>query len=204
MASKVEIANRALTKLGEDRILSLADDTKAARTLNSMFDIVRDAELRRSNWNFAVSRAQLAASTTDPEWGFGYAYPLPADFLKLLDIDGSWSCPAQTDYVTYDNSIFRIENVADVGSCIVTDLAAPLKIRYTMRATDTAKYDPAFVEALACRLAIEACETLTQSGTKKQAAMVEYRMAINEAITANAVENPARALADDSWIRSRL
>lgn len=202
MASSVEIANRALTKLGEARILSLSDDTKAARTINSMFDIVRDAELRRNNWNFAVKRDALAASSTDPAWGFDNAFPLPADFLRLLDIDGAWRAVGLVDYSAYDNGIFRIENVGG-SKCIVTDLAAPLSIRYTAKVTDPALMDSAFVEAFACRLAMEACETLTQSNAKRQLAMQEYIDSINSAIAANAVENPPSALADDSWIMSR-
>lgn len=203
MVSKVDIVNRAATKLGDDRVLSLSDDTKVARTFNSMYDIVRDAELRRNCWNFAVKRASIAASITAPDWGFSYAYPLPSDFLRLLDIDGSWSDPGLDDYISYDNSKFRIEGVGDIGKCIVTDMSAPLYVRYAAIVTDTNMYDSAFVEAFACRLAYEACETLTQSNTKKSALLGDYMMAVREAIQSNAVENPARAMPDDAWIMSR-
>lgn len=205
MASDVEIVNRALTKLGAERILSLTDDVKNARVMNSMFVSVRDAELRRHNWNFAVKRASLAASTTDPDWGFDNAFPLPSDFLRLLDIDGSWSAVGLADYVGYDNAIFRIETVGDDNiKCIVTDLSAPLLIRYTRRVTDANLMDSAYIEALACRLAAEGCESITQSNSKRDLAMREYNDAISSAILANAIENPPSALADDSWVMSRL
>lgn len=205
MASDVEIVNRALTKLGAERILSLTDDVKNARVMNSMFVSVRDAELRRHNWNFAVKRASLAASTTDPDWGFDNAFPLPSDFLRLLDIDGSWSAVGLSDYVGYDNAIFRIETVGDDNiKCIVTDLSAPLLIRYTRRVTDANLMDSAYIEALACRLAAEGCESITQSNSKRDLAMREYNDAISSAILANAIENPPSALADDSWVMSRL
>lgn len=205
MASDVEIVNRALTKLGAERILSLTDDVKNARVMNSMFVSVRDAELRRHNWNFAVKRASLAASTTDPDWGFDNAFPLPSDFLRLLDIDGSWSAVGLDDYIGRDNAIFRIETVGDDNiKCIVTDLSAPLLIRYTRRVTDANLMDSAYIEALACRLAAEGCESITQSNSKRDLAMREYNDAISSAILANAIENPPSALADDSWVMSRL
>ena len=205
MASDVEIVNRALTKLGAERILSLTDDVKNARVMNSMFVSVRDAELRRHNWNFAVKRASLAASTTDPDWGFDNAFPLPSDFLRLLDIDGSWSAVGLDDYIGRDNAIFRIETVGDDNiKCIVTDLSAPLYIRYTRRVTDANLMDSAYIEALACRLAVEGCESITQSNSKRDLAMREYNDAISSAILANAIENPPSALADDSWVMSRL
>lgn len=84
MASKITICNRALSKLGADRITSLDDDNKAARAMKSAFDFVRDAELRAHVWNFSVKRAELAALASVPVWGYSYEYALPTDFLKLL------------------------------------------------------------------------------------------------------------------------
>jgi hypothetical protein len=49
-ASAVQIANLALTKLGEHRILSLTDDSKQARCINALFDLWRDSELARQRW----------------------------------------------------------------------------------------------------------------------------------------------------------
>lgn len=204
MASKVEIANRAAVKLGQEHILSLTDNTKVARTFNSMFDIVKDAELRDHNWNFATKRASLAASTTAPDWGFLYAYPLPARFLKLLDIDGVWAANLQDSYVSSDNSMFRIEVVGEATKAIVTDLAAPLYIRYTESVEDPTLFDSLFVEVFASRLALESCEAITQSSGLYGRIADQYMRALNSAIAANAVENPPATLMDTSWLQSRL
>src|SRR5690606_40618312 len=61
-------------------------------------------------------------------------------------------------------------------------------------------FDALFVEAFACRLAAEACETITNSNTKKQAAWAEYGEAIGQARRANAIERPAVAMSDDTWL----
>jgi hypothetical protein len=69
MASQVDIANRALTKLGAARIISFGDDNKQARAVESMFDIVRDAELRSHIWSFSVRRTSSGCASNNPCMG---------------------------------------------------------------------------------------------------------------------------------------
>ncbi|MGU4696729.1 hypothetical protein K6L09_08685 [Burkholderia cepacia] len=193
MASQVGIANRALTKLGSVRITSLDEDSKAAATLNSMYDDVLDACLREHVWSFAKTRAQLAALADAPLFGFSYQYRLPADFIRLIQI-GQFLVYPKTD----TRGLFSIES----GN-ILTDLQAPLYIRYAKRVTDPNAMDPLFREAFACRLAIEACEAITQSATKRQAAWGEHDRAIAQAIRINAIERPSQPIADDTWLEAR-
>lgn len=199
MASQVEIANRALTKIGELRILSLSDDVEAARVISSLWDVVRDAELRARNWNFSVSRTSLAALAAAPSWGFDYQYQLPTDCLRVLQVDEYFPGPSMSDYRNRSEAVWSIE-----GRKILTDLAAPLKIRYIARVEDTGSWDAAFNEVFACRLAVEICERITQSNTKRDLAWNEYNEAINFAVRADAIENPPEPLPDDSWMLSRL
>nr|WP_175800910.1 hypothetical protein [Burkholderia anthina] len=193
MASQVGIANRALTKLGSARITSLDEDSKAAATLNSMYDDVLDACLREHVWSFAKARAQLAALADAPLFGFGYQYRVPSDFIRLIQI-GQFLVYPKTD----TRGLFSIES----GN-ILTDLQAPLYIRYTKRVTDPNAMDALFREAFACRLAVEACEAITQSSTKRQAAWVEHDRAIAQAIRVNAIERPSQPIGDDTWLESR-
>src|SRR3954471_2474575 len=84
---KTSIANYALSKAGEDPVLALTDDTKKARLLNRIFDQVRDAELRRVRWKFSIKRDMALALVEPPAWGYSYKYPLPADFLALVQVN---------------------------------------------------------------------------------------------------------------------
>ena len=86
---------------------------------------------------------------------------------------------------------------------LLTDLPAPLKVRYIHRVENMALLDPLFVEVLACKLALEACETLTQSGQKRQAAADDYRFSVSEAVRQDAIENPPDELPWGSWLDSR-
>lgn len=199
MASKVEIANRALTKIGEARILSLSDDVEAARTIGSLWDIVRDAELRIRKWKFSVLRTSLAALATTPSWGYDYEYQLPAACLRILQVNDIYPGVSLSDYRSMDETEWRVE-----GRKILTNISAPLKIRYIARIEDTGQWDAAFTEAFACRLAAEVVERLTQSNTKKETAWSEYKQAISMAVRADAIESAPEPLPDSEWIIGRL
>ncbi|WP_038855167.1 hypothetical protein [Bordetella trematum] len=191
--SLVDIANRALTKLGAGRIISLDDDSQASNTLSSMFGIVRDAELRKNLWHFSKARAELPAISSAPLFGFSHHYQLPADFLRLIEVNGR-GCRARPQLDAW----YSIE-----GGRILINQAGPLRIRYARRVEDPNLFDALFVEALACKLAFEACETLTNSNSKKQMAADEYAVAVADARRMNAIERPAQAVSDDTWLESR-
>lgn len=193
MANDVSIANRALTKLGASRILLLTDDTEQARVMNSMFVDVRDSELRRHWWNFSIKRDSLPALADKPSWGYEKQYPLPSDYLAMIQVN---------DQYVRSGSKFKAAWSIEDGK-ILTDYASPLKIRYVKRQTDAGSFDPLFVEVLACKLALEAAEPLTQSASKKQAAFDEYKFALMEALRQDAIENPPDEMPWGTWLESR-
>lgn len=203
MASQVEICNRALTKLGAARITALTDNSKSARVMASLWDTVRRSELRRRNWGFAMARDSLPASATAPAWGFANAFPLPSDFLRLSQVNDTFAVPSLTDYRQEDDAAWSIERVGGVV-CICCDFDAPLKVRYVVDVTDPAQFDALFVEALASKLAYEACYEITQSRQGMEAAMQDYKAAITDAARNNAIEKAPAGLPDDSWIMGRL
>lgn len=199
MASQTEIANRALSKIGASRILDLSDDTKEARAVTAAWNVLRDAELRIRSWNFAMQRTTLPAMEDDPAWGYALQYQLPSDCLRIVQVNDVYWAQGLVNYRNSDTSMYKLE-----GNKILTDVPAPLKLRYIKRVEDTTQWDAAFVEVFACRLAAELCEEITDSTTKRQLAWDEYKQAVAAAIKANVVEVPPAPLPDDSWVISRL
>lgn len=189
MASNVEIANRALQILGQDRISALTDNTENARRVNAIFEEMRDMELMAHPWVFAVERVALAADAVEPEWGRANSFTLPADFLMLYP-----SYPEDND-PTLD---WEIE-----GNKILTDDDAPLYLRYIKRVEDPTYFGPLFREALACRLALALCEQVTASGTMKESVRGDYEQAIRSARLRNAIARRPVDAAEDSWIYER-
>jgi len=198
VASNIDIANAALLKLGADRITSLNDHNDRARVLSQRFTMVRDAELRRHRWRFALSRASVPALADPPEFGYARAFQLPSDFLRLVQVGEYDLGDSLADYRSAPTARWALE-----GRTILTDLPSPLSLRYIRKVTDSALFDSAFVEAFAARLAWECCERITQSDSKRQLAAGEYKEAVREAIRANAIEAPPEYGSDDSWVMAR-
>jgi hypothetical protein len=198
MATPTDIANRALQKLGSSRIMSIDDLARNAQEARGCYEILRDAELRRHPWSFAIGRQALAAQDAPPAWGAAFAYPLPADCLRLVEVEGADAWDGQ-DYRGGAGPAWRIEDAK-----VVTDLPAPLNVRYVRREPDATRFDPCFVEVLACRMAAEMAEALTQSSGKRQLALAEYKDAVGQARRLNAIETAPERAPDDAWLMGRL
>ncbi len=189
MASKVEIANRALQLIGAKRIVSLTEDSRNARAANAAYEPVKRAELRKHPWCFATKRKQLPASATEPIFTRANSFPLPSDFIRLLPPD------PETNFNDMD---WIIE-----GRNIITNDGAPLDVRYIYDVTDPNEMDVLFREALAAKLAEQLCEEITQSNAKLAAANAAYKDVIAEAKRSNAIEKVAEKPPEDEWVTCR-
>lgn len=190
MASKTEIANRAITKLGEDRVTNVdTENVKSAKTIREMWDIERRALLSAFPWSFAITRVQMAREVSTPAWGYSYQYALPSDFLALIEI--------------YGDPDYSLESDATGGQRILTDEGGPLYIKYIRDVTNTSEFDPFFVASFASKLALEACETITQSNNKKQVLFDEYRLSLKAAYAGNSIQNKPQGVQDTDWGTAR-
>jgi hypothetical protein len=198
-ASNVAIANLALTKLGDLRILNLTDNTKPAREVNAVFDMTRDYLQRRFSWRFCIKRANLAADTSTPLWDWTYQYPIPTDCMRILQVGQWYPSPDLSDLISTGGQEYVLE-----GKYILSNQAGPLKLRYLSRVEDPVQFDAAFDMAFSAYLAYILAEPLTASAEQKQMAYNDYRNAIKDAVIANAIENPPESLADQTWILARL
>lgn len=186
MASVVEICNVALQKLGAGRIVSLTQDDPRARDCNLAYEPMRDAELRAHPWSFAKTRTVLAPDATAPAFDFDYQFTLPSDCVRVLMPN------------TYDLD-WHIE-----GGKILTNEGDSINLIYLKRVTDPNVMDALFREMLSCRIALQLCEVVSQSNTKKVAIQEEYKKALAEARRANAIERVSDDTPVDAWIMARL
>jgi hypothetical protein len=199
MANEVAIANRALTKIGDARITSLADNVESARVISSSWDAVLDNELRLRNWNFSIARTSLPLLVDSPAWGFSYQYQMPSDCLRIIQVGEYYPGLSLTNYRAAPDELYQIE-----GGKILSDLGAPLKIKYVARIENSGLWDASFVEVFACRMAMEICERRTESSSKYDRLRDAYKEAVRIAARSDAIENPPQMLPDDSWMMSRL
>ena len=189
MASDVEIGNGALQKLGAKRIVTLDDASTNARAVNACFVRIRQAELRKHDWAFAIQRHSIAADSPAPTWGRANSFQLPAGFIRLVP-----DYPEQN----HNSKDWVIE-----GQKIVTNASAPLEVRCLVDVTDANLMDPLFRDLLSTAIALEICEEITQSNTKKDSLNADYKQIVREAKKASSIEKRPAVAPDPTWITER-
>jgi hypothetical protein len=135
--TETDIANRALSLLGEPSISSIEENTPNAISCRLHFETVRDALLRSHGWDFATTRVTLSRSAYAPSFGWAYGYHLPADFVRLVTFNDANADEARTS--------FEIE-----GGQLLTHSGAA-QISYVRRITDPNEFDALFLDVVAYR-----------------------------------------------------
>lgn len=190
--SQTEIVNLALTRLGQDRVISIGDDVEAARVMRSLWDFTRDAVLASYPWKFAIKRTSLPALADAPAYGWARQFTVPEECLRLVQVGD--------DYVFYTGLLetFQLE-----GGVIMTDEAAPLRLRYVERVTNVGLWPVLFGRVVAMQLAIDACEKLTTSSAKQTALNDAYALAVAQARKQSAIERPPQRAENSDWLNAR-
>lgn len=173
MASEVEICNLALAYLGDDATVSSIDPPEGssqAEHCARFYAIARDSLLQMHSWNFASRRVSLA-SVTMPYTMWQYAYACPGDMMTAVavlppeaendyalraypsDMAGyGWTNAPFVAAGAYMPQQYQIETDTSGNKVIYTNQQNAL-LRYQALVTDTTKFDPLFVMALAWHLA---------------------------------------------------
>lgn len=188
-SSDVEICNRALDAIGARTITALGQDTREGGLCRRYYPQVRDEVLRSHPWNCAMARAQLSADVTPPAYGAARRFPLPADCLRVFEVEGESDA----------SGAWQVESGA-----VVTNIGSPLQVRYVRRVTETGLLDPMLVAVIAARLAMELARPLAGSDDVRQAMRVEFRDTMRAARSADGQEGTVRQLQAEDFARSRL
>jgi len=183
--SIVQIVNNALVKIGANAILTLTEDSEAARAANLIYEQIRDACIRDHVWNFAVNRVELAQNSIPPAFEFSYQYNLPSDCIRVLQMENM-------------DMFYKIEN----GKLLTNE--SPAKILYLARVEDVNLFDAMFVEALSARIAAELAVTLAESNTLYGNMMEMYQRKVADARSMDAQESGYREIIADTWVNSRI
>lgn len=164
MASDVEIANLALSHLGDSATVADLDPPEGsaqAEHCARFYPLARDALLEMRNWTFAMRRTTGAALTSETTtWQYAYAFPTDAiSIIAVLPPDASgdynalaWP-PCEFEPInTYTPQPYVVETLSTGARVIYTNQEDAL-IRYKARVTDTTKFSPLFTLALSHYLA---------------------------------------------------
>lgn len=191
MTTAVDIANMAIALLEEAPIESLEEDSKVARLLKVHYEVVREAELMKRPWGFALVTVDLVGTDTDSGSGtLNWRYTLPSDMLRLMPL-------------TYDNTVEGVEISWEIrDGYLYSDQESPRGIRYIANVTDPDDWNALFIDVMAAALAVKIALPLTHKAGMLELAQKAYDRALVEAIRVNASERRGR-LHTTSWTRLR-
>lgn len=187
-----DIANIALSRLGQAAINDLGEHSRDAIACRAHFESVRDSLLRSHAWGFATARAELSRTDSPPVFGWDFSHALPSDYLRLNTFNGRQADLCPEDYEIEGRFILSNSELA--------------RITYVRRVTDPNEFDPSFVEAFALKLA-EAIAIAVTGMPDKMADMAALAgRSFSEASFNDAGESRASmadALSDSDILRSR-
>ncbi len=188
MFTNVQIINLGLSKIASSRVSRIDPPVSPLeRFVAEGYEHWKRSELTKRRWVFAteddytLTRTETLENVDRP-----YKFQLPVECLRpIRGKRTEWKQRRRFIYSAYDT--LRVSMIMNV---------------------DEAEFDPLFVEVLACRIALESVEYVTQSNTKKADSEALYRVAVDEAARANAfVIGPEDIGEDDSdfpFITSRF
>jgi hypothetical protein len=189
VATKVEIANVALTALGADPISDLNDpDNENSRKVKRVYDTIRRSTLRKHFWNFAMKEIALSRLTDVPILDdYTYVFQLPPDYVRLK----------KTDLATESGDTYKIK-----GKRIYCN-STSLKIEYVYDCDDPNEYDSEFIMAFAGALADILAYPITTNATMAGQVKIDAKKMLDQAKSSDSMEETPDKPQQGSWIRAR-
>lgn len=138
-----QIANQALSLIGETPVNSLDDGSKAARIMSVNIRPAHRAMLEEYDWADATRRVELTAEEDTPPYGWQFQYRLPADLVRVSAVNEERYSP-----------VWNLEN-----DRILTNLT-PVFLRYIAE-VDPWEMSSSYQQALVYELAKRAAPAIT-------------------------------------------
>lgn len=176
MITKVSICNEALNMIGAGSIISFEDGSKNAMRCAAIYDATRKSLLRLHPWSCAKKRAQLAPIATHPCFGYQHAFPLPADFERL---------------VSAGTKDFEIENRHILANTNVINLI------YIFDNDNEQTWDSLLAECMALYMASKLGKPITGSNAEADSAYQKLQQLLKQARAINGQERPSQSFSDD-------
>lgn len=189
--TKIGIWNQALDVLREQPLSSVDDTTATARLLARNYNQQRDYLMERYLWKFALTRAQIAADSVAPAYGWSFRYLIPTDALRYVP-------PTFEGDIVGTPIPFEEEN-----GYILCDHAAPLRLRYVLRTTNEGLWSNGFCECLSLRLAMRIAHWITGKQSMLQQIQALYKETLAEVIQTHAVQVASISYYDDDLLLQR-
>lgn len=193
MPSKVDVANRALRMVGATRITSFTQGTPSANAVNDIYDEVLKELLASAKWKFAKKRRNLARSSTIPTYEFDYAYALPSDWLRTIDVHDN---DAGNGTFEYREGQVGSQNVLETN-------AEQVYLTYVYFEEDPNLMTTTFRTALSTALGRDLAVPLSESGTLQTRLEGRADRTLLKAMSVDATGSVPKSRPMGSWGQAR-
>lgn len=174
---KLTIINRALMRCGLKLAASLNDCDYNAHIIYE--DVKREC-LRSFAWGFAMRFSVFGRAEADPAFGYSYAYRMPEDCCRVVDVRASQDIRApRAEYTT-------------AGKLVYTN-ASPCNARYVSFDIDPDDWPLDFASAVSSRIAWEIAALSAESMNLVAPLMQQFAAAMQLAQINDSREQTARA-----------
>jgi len=207
MASAVDIANLALSHLGDDASVASIDPPEGSAQAEhcARFYLPSVASmLELHNWKFSLRRVALAA-VANPTTTWAYAYAVPSNMLAAVAVLD----PSNTDdYQVLDERASQDYDMetTTAGDVVLLTNQADAVLRYKVLVTDAAKFPPLFVEALSWLLASKLAGPVLKGESGRKAALDctrVFTMWWNKAVESDAKQRQITTEHTAGWVAAR-
>ena len=162
---EVNIANMALSRIGENVIVAFSDGTPRADVANLWFNQTRRTLLTSHRWMFARVISELEQADFTPVSTWSYAYKLPSNFLRMEQYEYNYEIVGEYLYCNEDEC----------------------KIVYIGDILNVNQYSPNFINALYMSLALNMTTQLVDRGTQYDRIFSELKQTLGNAYKSNEV-----------------
>lgn len=198
--AQLTIINKALFKIGAQRITSISDGSPNAVLVGEIYQECLTEVIEEAPWSFCLKNAvlnqiDLAEDLPNMADGVDIAYALPADYLDIYMINYPTAQIRQqyldTPYVTSP----LLALLSDTPGLIM---------RYKFINTNPTTYTSKFAEALSCKIAAQLCFKISEAAQYATVIRAEYKEALLSAISADSKTSTPDAAMANEWFIARL
>lgn len=191
--TQLSLYNGALALIKERSLVTLTDNNESRRQLDRAWDGAIDACLEQGLWNFSIRTAKFTKEGAfTATFGYKNQFAKPADFIRIVAVcnDEYFNAPL-TQYT--DEAGYWYSDLDDIYVSYVSNAAT--------YGSQLSRWPQSFVGVVEAYLAMKIAPRV--AGTDDDSYMKKFRLALVDARSKDAMNEPTKFMPQGSWSAAR-